>query len=306
MTSSIWQADLSRRPQLDAEGKPLWELLICAASDDTTCDSASDSAWQFSRQACQGEITGTWVGHQLAEALAIHGQPSTIQVFRPQSFSLIATGAASLGLTVEASRRTPQLKALLQQQAQALQRQQGQQQSLGNQPQQSQPPQAQATPSWDPLAIEQLPPQPLPERLRGERWQFAALAAGEVEYAFRDRPIPMISAPDYALPIANGLSSDLPVPGLVIYAGRSARMLSQWLQSITPVELNYASGAPDGVILSAGLAERWVMATFEDPEVAIAAAMFQQRKQAAQGIHFLSIQPDDSGVTTSGFWLLRA
>jgi hypothetical protein len=282
MTSSIWQADLSRRPQLDAEGKPLWELLICEASDDS---------WQFARQASQCEISGNWVGQQLAEAMAIHGEPSRIQVFRPQSFSLIATGAESLGMAVEASRRTPQLKGLLQKQAQAIQADSQQPQGI---------------PNWEPLAIEQLPPQPLPERLRGESWQFAALAAGEVDYAFRDRPIPILCAPDYALPIPNGLSSDLPVPGLVIYGGRSARMLSQWLQSITPVELNYVSGAPDGVILAAGLAERWVMATFEDPEVATAAAVFQQRKQAAQGIHFLSIQPDDSGVTTSGFWLLQA
>ncbi len=270
MTSSTWQADLSRRPQTDDQGKPLWELLIC---DGT-------GSWQFTRRACQSEISGDWVGAQLAEAVALHHPPSSIQVFRPQSFSLIATGAQPLGITVAATRYTPQLKGILYHLSQGVN-------------------------GWEPLEIEQLPPQPLPERLRGEQWQFAALAAGEVEYAFRDRPIPIVSAPDYALPKAQGLSSDLPVPGLVIYGGRASMALAQWLQSIGPVALDYMNGAPDGVILEAGLAERWVMATFEDQDVAAAGAIFQQRKQSSQGIHFLSVQPDDGGVTTSGFWLLR-
>jgi len=270
MTPSTWQADLSRRPQLDAQGRPLWELLICDGS----------GSWQFVRRASQSEINGNWVEAQLAEAIALHQPPQAIQVFRPQSFSLINTGAAPLGIPVEATRYTPQLKGILYHLSKDIS-------------------------GWEPLHIEELPPQPLPERLRGQRWQFAALAAGEVDYAFRDRPIPIVSTPDYALPTAQGLSSDLPVPGLIIYGGRASRALAQWLQSIRPVALDYISGPPNGVILEAGLAERWVMATFEDSDVAIAAATFQQRKQASQGIHFLSVQPDDGGVTTSGFWLLR-
>ncbi len=270
MTSSTWQADLSRRPQTDAQGKPLWELLICDRS----------GSWQFTRRASQSDISGGWVGQQLAEAIALHHPPTTIQVFRPQSFSLISTGAAPLGITVEATRYTPQLKGILYHLSKEVR-------------------------GWEPLEIEQLPPQPLPERLRGENWQFAALAAGEVEYAFRDRPIPIVSTPDYALPTAEGLSSDLPVPGLIVYGGRASRALAQWLQSIRPIALDYLSGPPNGIILEAGLAERWVIATFEDKEVATAAAVFQQRKQASEGIHFLSVQPDDAGVTTSGFWLLR-
>jgi hypothetical protein len=69
--------------------------------------------------------------------------------------------------------------------------------------------------------------------------------------------------------------------------------------------LNYIPGDPDGLILEAGLADRWVVATFSDPEVAAAAQAFRSRQQANRGLHFLLVQPDDSGMTYSGFWLLR-
>jgi len=82
--------------------------------------------------------------------------------------------------------------------------------------------------------------------------------------------------------------------------------LARWLQQARPVGLNYISGAPDGLILEAGLVDRWIVATFEDPEVTTAAQAFEQRKKHCRGLHFLLVQPDDSGMTYSGFWLLRA
>ncbi len=64
--------------------------------------------------------------------------------------------------------------------------------------------------------------------------------------------------------------------------------------------------SPNGLILESGLVDRWVMATFEDAEVMDAAKTFEVRKQLAKGLHFLLVQPDDSGMTFSGFWLLKA
>ncbi|NER29619.1 MAG: DUF1092 family protein, partial [Symploca sp. SIO1C4] len=61
----------------------------------------------------------------------------------------------------------------------------------------------------------------------------------------------------------------------------------------------------DGLILDAGLVDRWVVATFDDREVAAAALVYQQRQQLSKGLHFLLVQPDDSGMTYSGFWLLQ-
>jgi len=45
-----------------------------------------------------------------------------------------------------------------------------------------------------------------------------------------------------------------------------------------PVALNYVAGEPAGLILAAGLVDRWVHLPFEDQEVA-AATTYEQRKQ---------------------------
>ncbi|MFM7909866.1 MAG: Tab2 family RNA-binding protein, partial [Microcystis sp.] len=64
-------------------------------------------------------------------------------------------------------------------------------------------------------------------------------------------------------------------------------------------------GRSGGLVLESGLNERWIFLTYEDEEVALAANIYQATKQESQGWHFLLIQPDDSGRTFTGFWLLK-
>jgi RNA-binding protein Tab2/Atab2 len=151
-----------------------------------------------------------------------------------------------------------------------------------------------------------LPPVPLPDHLQGDRWQFAALPAGDLVDAFAGRMIPVLVMPEPLLPLNLGLASSLPIPGVIISAGRQALRLAQWLEEADPKTVNYIAGAPDGLILEAGNRDRWILATFDDPEVKTAARLFAERKQNSQGLHFLLIQPDDSGMTYSGVWLLNA
>jgi hypothetical protein len=81
--------------------------------------------------------------------------------------------------------------------------------------------------------------------------------------------------------------------------------LAQWLHQVHPAWLKYIPGEPDGLILEAGLVDRWILATFQDAEVAQAARTFEARKQASQGLHFMLVRPDDSGMTSTGLWLLQ-
>lgn len=81
--------------------------------------------------------------------------------------------------------------------------------------------------------------------------------------------------------------------------------LAQWLKESQPVSLNYNAGAPDGLVLEAGLVDKWVLVTFTDEEVTVAGKLYQERKQLSRGLHFLLVQPDDSGMTYSGLWLLQ-
>ena len=260
---AIWQIDFYRRPVQDTSEQTLWELLIC------------DSTRSFTYTATCPQLTAnsTWLVTQIQLA-AGEKLPELIQVFRPQSLSLIQTAAEKLNIKVEPTRHTVALKQWLQE-------------------------------KQYPLVIDKPPPTPLPENLWGEQWRFATLPAGELVDIFAQRPIPILSIPEFLQPLNLGLASTVPVPGVVIYGGRQSMRLAHWMQNIQPFALNYISGDPHGLILEAGLVDRWVVATFTDADVVTAAQVYQQRLKTSQGLHFLLVQPDDSGMTDSGFWLLR-
>ncbi|MDZ7956531.1 MAG: Tab2/Atab2 family RNA-binding protein [Aulosira sp. DedQUE10] len=260
----IWQADFYRSPQQNTAGQNVWELFICDAT----------RSLEYVATCLQKEANSSWLTTQIQLAGG-EQLPDKIQVFRPQSLSLIEAAGRNLGINVEPNRRTLALKQWLQEQQYS-------------------------------IAIDKPPPAPLPENLWGEQWRFATLSAGDVETAFSDRPIPILHLPEFLKPLNLGLPSTAPVPGVVIYGGRHSMRLARWLHEARPVALNYIAGAPDGLVLEAGLADRWIVATFEDTEVTSAAKVYQQRQQLSQGLHFLLVQPDDSGMTYSGFWLLQA
>jgi hypothetical protein len=274
----VWQVDFYRRPLRDANGQVLWELLICEATGTFTYDALCP----------QKAIDTDWLVSQFREAASPIGLPDVIQVFRPQSLNLLTSAAQQLGIAVEATRRTPALKQWLQERASQYTKQDN---YTGE--------------AYNPIALDKPPPLPLPENLWGDRWRFATLPAGNVEELFAERLIPILQMPEFLLPLSLGLASTVAVPGVVIDGGRQSMQLARWLQDAKPIALNYIVGTPDGLVLEAGLVDRWVVATFEDKEVAAAAQTYEQRKQLSRGLHFLLVQPDDSGMTYTGFWLLQ-
>ncbi|MGB3405401.1 MAG: Tab2/Atab2 family RNA-binding protein [Microcoleaceae cyanobacterium] len=273
----IWQADFYRRPLQTENKQPLWELLICDASRQL----------EYIAFCPQSEINTTWLVQQLQQATQTQ-QPDVILVFRPQCLSMLQTAANTLGISVKPSRRTPTVKQWLQQRSQLYPDLEGY-----------------TAEAYHPVTIEQSPPVPLPENLWGEVWQFATLQAGELMASFAEYPIPVVEIPEALQPFNLGLASTVPISGVVINGGRQSMQLARWLQNALPIALNYIPGQPDGLILEAGLADRWVVATFDDTEVRSAAKRFETRKQLASGLHFLLIQPDDAGMTYTGFWLLQ-
>ncbi len=276
----IWQVDFYRCPLQDPAGKPLWELVIC----DTV---GSFTAREFCPQA---QANAAWLTAQLQQFFHLTEKPSRLQVFRPQSLSLLQTACQPLGIAVEATRRTSALKQLLRDLA-------NQYRALPNYIGQTEP--------YDPIALDRPPPVPLPENLWGDRWRFGAIAAQDLIDAFQHRPIPIREMPESLQPIKLGIASTVPIPGVIIDGGRRSMRLAQWLQQVNPVALSYIPGDPDGLILEAGLVDRWVLTTFDDPEVIEAARSFRSRQQMSKGLHFLLVQPDDSGMTYTGVWLLQ-
>ncbi|MEO1378655.1 MAG: Tab2/Atab2 family RNA-binding protein, partial [Cyanobacteria bacterium J06635_10] len=99
----IWQADFYRRLQRDKSEEIIWDLSIC----DSTLD------FKYEASCLQSQANSTWVASQIQQA-ASDNLPDVIQVFRPQSLSLIEQAGKSLGIKVEATRRTTALKKWLE------------------------------------------------------------------------------------------------------------------------------------------------------------------------------------------------
>ncbi|MBR8829818.1 MAG: hypothetical protein N5P05_001227 [Chroococcopsis gigantea SAG 12.99] len=262
---TIWQADLYKQTG-DYSDSKTWYLLVCDQQGNLIHEN----------QCLQSEVNSQWVLGQLQNALEKY-TPDKIQIFRPQVLNFFQSAGSALGVPVEATRHTPAIKKLLLEKGSS-------------------------------LSLDKAPPQPMPENLWGESWRVAYFQAGEIIDFWEDRPLPILSLPPAFRPLSLGVSSSQPIPGLLIYGGRKSRSLAQWLESVRPVCLDYISdrvGVSGGVVLEAGLNDRWVVLTFEDPEIAEAMENYESRKRACQGLHFLLIQPDDSNVTYTAFWLLK-
>ncbi len=275
---TTWQVDFYRRPLTDENGNPLWELVICSP----------DKAFAAYAFCPQQDANAEWLTQQFTDLAQQAQSPDRIEVFRPQSLSLVESAAAGLNISVVPTRRTLALKDYLGDRAQFYK-------TLPNY----------TGESYQPIHVDRPPPIPLDESLWGDRWRFGALSAGDIEIFLNDKPIPIREVPEEIDPLQLGLSSTTLIPGVIIDGGRASMRLARWLQSARPVALDYISGAPDGLILDSGLSDRWIIATADDPSVRQSAQTFQTRLQASQGVHFLLIQPDESGVTYTGFWLLR-
>lgn len=276
---TLWQVDFSARPLTNPQGQTLWELLIV------------DPSGQILHQAqcSQTQARFDWLIRQLEICIQKTGScPERIQLFRPQSLSVFELAANELNLMVEPTRHTPALKRLLAVQAERY------------------PTAANYTGEpYQPLHITSLPPVPVPDHLWGDGWQFTGLMAGELETHLITQPIPILSLRMDMLPSQLGLETSLFIPGVIIYGGHRSMTLARWCQEQNPAEVEFIPGQPNGLIMSAGLRERWVLATFEDPQVRQSAQGFMTRRAAAKGLHFLLIQPDESGVTYTGLWLLQ-
>lgn len=267
------------QPEDQSSPKPLWELLICDPQMNFT----------YGEFCPQSEASAPWIKSQLQIAHdKAGGWPDVIEIFRPQSVSLVEVACRELPVTVKPTRNVPTLKQWLRQRAVWYR-------SLNNY----------TAEPYDPIAIDRPAPVPMADYLMGDQWQFAAISSDQLA-RLQHEPIPVQSIPDELMPVNLGLPSTLLIPGVIIDGGRQSMMLAQWLQSARPVMLQYIAGKPDGLLLEAGLSDRWIMATFEDSDVAGAARTFSERKQAANGLHFLLVRPDDSGITYTGLWLLQS
>ena len=273
-----WQVDFYRCPLKDESGEVLWCLVACSPDR------------QFEKVAfCpQDRANGAWVAGQLRgwidDSVRKGAAPTQLRAFRPQAIALLTGAAQKLGIPLHPTRNTAALKQRLLAQAQLFPELDG---YTGE--------------HYDPLDLDPPPPQPMPEELQGDRWQFAALSLEDLR-VLADRPMP--EGDMNLLRLSDRLPGDLAVPGTIFYGGEKSLALVSWIAQVNPVWLKFQSGDPHGLLLEAGLSDRWVMATFSDREVFEAGVKFERRLQGSGGLHFLVVMPDESGATVTGLWVL--
>ena len=276
---NVWQADFYYLPSQPGTVK-LWELVICECFDST---QEKIKYKVYSVQCESNQANAQWLAAQIKQ-IAGDKLPDKIQVFRPQTLSLLTTAAETLGIVVEATRNTSILKEVLVQRDR------------------------EKYPDYNPIKLERPVPQPLPGDLWGDRWQIANINAGQIVDLFIDLPIPICHLPSALFPINLGIASNVPIPGIVVYGGRKSMQIATWIEQQNPAYINYIPteiGKSGGFILETGLVDRWIFNTFESESAAEIARSYEQKKKAAKGLHFILIQPDDSGMTNTAFWLLQ-
>ncbi|MDX1978092.1 MAG: Tab2/Atab2 family RNA-binding protein [Pseudanabaenaceae cyanobacterium bins.68] len=149
MRAVFWELDFFSRPQLDANQKKIWELLICN----------SDRSWEY-RQICPpDQVNSEWLASQLHAAIATTAPPLKVRFFRATMANMITRGCKAADLIPQASRRLFTLRQWLQE---------------------CYPEQA------DPLPLI-LNPQPIlqtpPDALVGDRWLIASLTVTDLSEA---------------------------------------------------------------------------------------------------------------------------
>jgi len=266
----FWELDFYRCPVFDDTGQPLWELLVCDEAGGLLLAEPCPAA----------QATTHWLGAHLSALVSTLDAPLGVRIFRRATFELAAPACRALGLPVRHTRRAlAVLRLRARREREVYPRERG----------------FRALPPTPAPALP--PPRPLPESLRPQQWGFSALTRRELD-AVRRLPMTVLEAPALA-----DLGDTL--PGVILYAGATGHSLVRWLADHEPVSLSYVEAQLNGLVLEAGLDERWICATFQDPQMRTAGRQYVERKLAVRGAHFLAVQPDENSAQILGFWLLQ-
>lgn len=281
--STTWELDFYSRPVLDEQQKKVWEVLICESP--TRTNQEPDALFRYAQYCPNTEVNFVWLKSALQEAIAqAPAPPDKIRFFRQAMTNIITKACSELGIAVQQSRRTIALNQWL------LQRQEQVYPTLpGFQPG--------TNPS---VSFPTTKPQPLPDALLGEQWQFVTLEAS----AFAEMSEWTIDFGE-AFPLGlTGVSPSTPIPGLLIFSSRAVP-LAAWMSGLELDCIIFDQETPTRLLLETGLTDRWALVGLPSPALQAEAQQFEATKQQANGVHFLAIQSSPNTEAFAGFWLLQ-
>jgi hypothetical protein len=285
---TIWELDFYSRPLLDEQNKKCWEVLICESPLSPNQKTAD--LFRYSQFCPSSTVNSLWLKEAIQAAIAQAGTlPQRIRFFRRQMNNMISKACEELGIDPAPSRHTYHLNQWLTQRLADFYPQQ---------------------PGYDPQLAQSVSVQypelnavPLPDAIRGDRGDQFALVSLEAS-AFADVPEWEIGFGEIFDLADFGVTAETSIPGFILFSGR-ALPLAAWLSGL---ELGYLqfNATPRPIIrLETGISDSWILANLTNANTVAEAEGFEQRKTAAQGLHFLAVQEKPDAESFTGFWLLQ-
>lgn len=282
-----WELDYYSRPILEPDGKKRWELLICSTPEMAEPAGVASNCFRWVQACPATSVNSIWLRESLEAALKDaakqgFGPPRRLRCWRASMRTMVQRAAEGLGLELVPSRRTYALVSWLQERERLV---------YPQEPGYMAGPLAPPPQPLRPIAV------PLPEAARGDSWAWASLplgvlaAASEWDLGFAG-----------LVPIPDGLSHEVPVPGIRLFSAARALALAGWLAGLEPVRLEI-SGLQ--LVLEAGLEDRWLLTNLPAEEAEAATDAFAAARQQAGGMQFLAVQASEQDERFEGFWLLR-
>ncbi|KGN45119.1 protein TAB2 homolog, chloroplastic [Cucumis sativus] len=275
-----WELDFCSRPILDIRGKKVWELVVCD-------NSLSLQYTKYFPNNVINSITLRDAVSSIAEELGVP-LPDKIRFFRSQMQTIITKACTELGIKPIPSKRCLSLLLWLEERYETVYtRHPGFQK--GSKPL---------------LALDNPFPMELPENLFGERWAFVQLPFSAVQEEISNLKETFMFGSSLDLDLL-GIEIDdkTMIPGLSVATSR-AQPLAAWMNGMEVYSVE-ADTSRASLILSVGIATRYVYATYKKTPVTSAEAeAWEAAKKACGGLHFLAIQDDLDSEDCVGFWLL--
>ncbi|KAL0905438.1 hypothetical protein M5K25_023858 [Dendrobium thyrsiflorum] len=275
-----WELDFCSRPILDERGKKVWELVVCDSS----------LSLQYTKYFPNNVINSITLRDAIASITQELGVPfpEKIRFFRSQMQTIITKACNELGIKPVPSKRCISLLLWLEERYETVYtRHPGFQK--GSKPL---------------LALDNPFPMELPENLFGERWAFVQLPYSAVreEVSSLEKRRAFGGTLDLDL-LGLEIEDKTLVPGVAVASSR-AKPLAAWMNGLE-VDSMEVDSSRACLILSAGVATRYVYATYKKTSVTTKEAeAWEAAKKACGGLHFLAIQENLDSDDCVGFWLL--
>ncbi|CAM9105627.1 unnamed protein product [Pylaiella littoralis] len=274
--SNEWELDVYSRPVVGADGKKLWELLICDSTGNFRHVSPIPSNMVNSR-----EVRKTIEG--VIEAAPGGSRPTVIRFFRNAMFNMIDIALKEVEVAVKPCRTTYAMYQWLEERERDVYPK-----MAGFKPTMKQP-----------AFFDIRTPTPLPDALRGEQYAFVTMPVSE----FREGNINEDNVGVGRLcPLDASLPDDAMIPGLAMFTAR-AEPLATWM---TGLEVAYfkADLKNRELALECGINTQYLVARVVGDQRKEAQG-FEEAKRALGGFHFVAVQNNPDADDVAGFWLLK-